>query len=73
MKLSKPRHILLSWLHKRGGMASGKLLTIPDRRLASKMQSDGLVSWEPPKRSRAGNLDDWTLHLTVGGREALGL
>jgi len=70
--LTEPRKKLLQYLSLAGGKLPGHRLTLPDRSLASRMQSDGLVFWESPKGVRyTRNLEDWTLHLTEGGVEAI--
>lgn len=72
IRLSEPRKKLLQYLSLAGGKLQGHRITLPDRRLASQMQGDGLVFWESPKGVfRTKNLDDWTLHLTEGGAEAI--
>lgn len=70
VKLTGPRKTLLDFLCERGGEVRGKILTTPQRRLASLMQHDGLVRWEPTFRTKS--LDRWTLRVTVDGLRALG-
>lgn len=44
-QLSEPRKQLLGALVMYGGTLKATQLTVPDRRLATRMQSDGLVEW----------------------------
>ena len=46
--ISKSRRALLEALVTYGGTLKATQLTVPDRRLATRMQSDGLVEWFSP-------------------------
>jgi hypothetical protein len=71
MKLSTPRKTLLETIAARGGTVKAEQLTVPDRRLATRMQSDGLVRWDMPEvQSRHSCVGQWVT-LTEAGREAL--
>jgi hypothetical protein len=60
MNLSKPRMTLLRTLVANGGKMDATQLTVPDRRLATRMQSDGLVQWHSPAiQSRHTCIGQW--------------
>lgn len=46
-------------------------LTVPARRLATRMQSDGLVKWTAPAISSRHTCKGQRLHITDAGRAAL--
>ncbi|MGY3582352.1 hypothetical protein ACVIGB_000724 [Bradyrhizobium sp. USDA 4341] len=71
MRLSKPRRTLLETLAVRGGTVKAEQLTVPDRRLATRMQSDGLVRWEMPDIQSRHSCIGQRVTLTDAGREAL--
>jgi hypothetical protein len=70
-KLSSPRRNLLECLSAAGGALPGRTLSIPERCLASRMNLDRLVLWDPPPDGRTNNLDMWELRITTTGEEAL--
>ncbi len=41
------------------------------RSIASRMQGESLVSWEPPAIKNGRNCDGYVLHITQRGRDAL--
>jgi hypothetical protein len=69
--LTKPRRGLLEALVMYGGSLKAEALTIPDRRLATIMQRDGLVALKAPAISSRHTCLGQTLHITDKGREAL--
>src|SRR5271157_3168217 len=72
MALSNPRKSLLKFLHKRGGQVRGKSLTTPQRRLASQMETDGLVHRENTT-FRSDSWDRAILRITAAGYDVLSL
>lgn len=70
-KLTKHKAFLLSLLAAGGGSLRGRQIDHGYRSLASRMQSDDLVQWERTDPRAYKNLDEWTLHITDKGREAL--
>lgn len=64
--LSTPRRELLTRLDAAGGSLPDRLLSVPERGLASKMSMDQLVSWVPPRPlgRKTSGLDEWTLNIT---------
>ena len=67
VRLTKPRKGLLEALSMYGGSLKSAQLTVPDRRLATRMQADGLVEWQIPKvKSR-----HTTVCITAAGRAVL--
>lgn len=71
MTISKPRRDLLDALVTYGGTLKATQLTVPDRRLATRMQSDGLVQWRAPAIQSRHTCIGQTLHITDAGRAAL--
>lgn len=69
IKLSPPRYKLLARIQAAGGSLLGARLTVPERRTASRMQSDGLVEWMPGANRR--DLSTWTLKMAPPGAVAL--
>lgn len=69
--LSRPRRALLETLNAAGGKLMADRLTVPDRRLATRMQSDGLVEWQMPLMQSRHTCAGQTVSITEAGREAL--
>lgn len=67
--LSKPRKYFLEILLAYGGTLTASQLTVPDRRLATMMQSDGLVEWfgGSSRHTCIGQ----SVRITPAGRNAL--
>ena len=63
-KLSKPRRDLLAALSTYGGWLKERQLTPPDKRLATRMQADGLVLW-------VSHEDERFLEITTAGADAI--
>lgn len=60
--LSAPRRALLERLQAAGGSVTGKSLTVPARRLASRMERDGLVAWDVGEGDRRDS-STWVLRM----------
>lgn len=71
MTLSKPRRDLLSALVTYGGALKATQLTVPDRRLATRMQGDGLVEWQMPDIQSRHTCVGQTVSITDAGRASL--
>ena len=71
MKLTKPRRDLLEALTMYGGQLKAEQLTVPDRRLATMMQRDGLVAWKAPAIQSRHTCLGQTVHITDAGRAAI--
>ena len=69
--LTKPRRSLLEALMMYGGQLKAEQLTVPDRRLATRMQSDGLVAWKAPGISSRHTCLGQTVQITDAGKIAL--
>lgn len=69
--MTKPRRNLLEALVTYGGQLKAEQLTVPDRRLATRMQADGLVVWKAPGISSRHTCLGQTVHITDAGRVAL--
>lgn len=70
--LSEPRLKLLRGLNDvEGGCLPAEWLTVPTRRLATRMQRDGLVQWKAPPISSRHTCAGQTLYITPAGRAAL--
>ena len=68
-RLSEPRRQVLQASVETGGSLPGRELSVPAKRVASRMVRDGLVQWSVPD-DRPPHLDDWTLNITDVGRSA---
>lgn len=71
MPLTKPRRSLLEALVTYGGSLKATQLTVPDRRLATRMQSEGLVQWKAPAIQSRHTCIGQTVYITDAGRSAL--
>lgn len=70
-KISTPRRDLLARLYAQGGSLAAERLSVPARRLASRMQRDGLVAWKAVEISSPHTCLEQTLFITNAGRVAL--
>lgn len=72
MSQTSPRLRLLRALDGvEGGCLPAEWLTVPARRLATRMQGDGLVQWKAPVISSRHTCKGQTLYITDAGRTAL--